>query len=74
MGERRYSDELLDRTIETYQPYHAHPLTRDDAQEILSKMVSFFRQLQQMDLEATREERLLVMRAAPRPPRGRVPP
>lgn len=60
----RYSDELLDRTIETYQPHYEQKLTREDAQEILRNMVSFFRQLQKMNLERSREERLNAIRSA----------
>ena len=35
----RYDDDLLDETIEVYQPYYARTLTRDDAQEILGNLV-----------------------------------
>lgn len=69
MNNHRYSDDLLDRTIETYQPHYARELTRADAQEILSNMVNFFRQLHALDLETVRQGRLNVMPAASRPSR-----
>ena len=39
------SRDLLDETIEVWQPYSTGPLTREDAREILSNVSGFFRVL-----------------------------
>ena len=35
-------DELIDRTLETWQPRVDHPLSRDDARQIIGNVSGFF--------------------------------
>ena len=35
-------DDLIDRTLETWQPRVDHPLSRDDARQIIENVSGFF--------------------------------
>lgn len=35
-------DDLIDRTLETWQPRIDHPLSRDDARQIIENVSGFF--------------------------------
>ena len=52
----KYSKELLDNTIQTWQPLSKEPLTYTDAEEILRNTVGFFRVLMEAAGEAKREQ------------------
>lgn len=34
--------DFIDRTLEVWQPYRSHPLTREDAREISRNVIGFF--------------------------------
>ena len=36
------NDDLIDRTLETWQPRVDHPLSRDDARQIIENVSGFF--------------------------------
>lgn len=46
------SAELISMTIEVWQPYYAHPLTEQDAIEILMNVAALFDALGDADVEA----------------------
>jgi hypothetical protein len=51
-----YSEEFLDRTIETWQEYYARPLTREDAREIADNMTGLFNLLEELDRKYGKEK------------------
>ena len=46
------SDELISMTIEVWQPYYAHPLTEQNAIEILLNVAALFDAFGDADVEA----------------------
>ena len=54
---QKYSDGLIKRTIEVWQPLSDEPITRDGAIAILDKMVSAFRPLLMEEAKKRRGKR-----------------
>ncbi len=48
----QHHDDLLDHTLEVFQPLSQERLTREDAQEIVEDVASFLTLLAQWDQEA----------------------
>lgn len=44
-----WSDDLLEQTIDVWQPYASYPLSREDAREILENLTGYFKVLQEWD-------------------------
>ena len=44
-----FSRELLERTIEVWQPHYERPLTLEDAREIAENMIALFEVLDGVD-------------------------
>ena len=51
-----YSKEFLDRTIEVWQKYYSHALTREDAREISDNMTGLFNLLEKLDRKYDQKE------------------
>jgi hypothetical protein len=46
-----WSDKLIQETMRVWQPHYAEPLTRQDAEEILSNAIGYIRLLEKWDIE-----------------------
>jgi len=51
----QYSDKLLNKTIEVWQPYYEEPLTREDAREIIENLCGFLTILTEIQGEKSTE-------------------
>jgi hypothetical protein len=51
-----WSDEYLDRTIEFWQPRAERRLTREDAREMATNLIGFFRVLEEWSRDEKEEE------------------